>query len=82
MGDVYSVVYEMKLSLILYFGVLCGVYFQEVNEFLLWVMEGDVVFVQDMQSFGVNFQWMFIGFVFCMLLFGWIWYYVEDFGMM
>ncbi|MFQ3582056.1 MAG: HNH endonuclease [Chloracidobacterium sp.] len=82
-GQFYSVAFETRLiSPTSYPGVSRGRHFQEANENLLRVMEGDAGFAQAMQQGGISLQRTATGLTPRTPPAGWTWHHAPEAGVM
>jgi len=81
-GDFYSVAVETRLNPSSYPGVSRGAHFQEANESLLRMMEGDSGFAQSMQDVGVTLERTPTGLAPRQPPAGWSWRHGQEPGVM
>lgn len=81
-GSFYSVAVETRLSQSSYPGLSRGAHFQEANESLLRMMEGDGVFAQSMRDMGITLERTPTGLASRQSPAGWSWHHGEEPGVM
>ena len=81
-GSYYSVAVETRLNPSSYPGLSRAAHFQEANESLLQMMEGDSAFAQSMRDMGVNLERTPTGLAPRQSPAGWSWHHGQEPGVM